>query len=222
MAYKVKEMFYSLQGEGARAGRASVFCRFSKCNLWNGREDSRTGSVCDFCDTDILGTDGQNGGTFDTAEDLSNAVNALWPEGHANAKPYVVFTGGEPLLQLDETLIEEMHTLGFEVAVETNGTLEAPQGIDWICVSPKSDSEIKLRYANELKLVYPQQAAMPERFENFDCSNFFLSPMASHTATDNSGGDMLKKMNTQRALDYCLANPQWRLTLQLHKILSID
>jgi len=221
LAYKVKEMFYSLQGEGARAGRASVFCRFSKCNLWNGREESRQGSVCDFCDTAILGTDGQNGGTFDSAKALGDAIDALWPQAHSNAIPSGVFTGGEPLLQLDETLIDVMHMRGYEVAVETNGTLEAPKGIDWICISPKSDSEIKLRSANELKLVYPQSAAMPERFEDFDSAHFFLSPMASHT-TEEGGVDMLKKMNTQRALDYCLAHPQWRLTLQLHKILDID
>ena len=143
-------MFYSLQGEGARAGRASVFCRFSKCNLWNGRESSRAQAICDFCDTDILGTDGQNGGVFDSPEMLGEAIQALWP-ADAAGKPYVVFTGGEPLLQLDEPLIEQMHSQGFEVAVETNGTLEAPQGIDWICVSPKADSKILLKKANELK-----------------------------------------------------------------------
>jgi 7-carboxy-7-deazaguanine synthase (Cx14CxxC type) len=220
LSYKVKEMFYSLQGEGARAGRASVFCRFSKCNLWNGRESSRAQAICDFCDTDILGTDGQNGGVFDSPEMLGEAIQALWP-ADAAGKPYVVFTGGEPLLQLDEPLIEQMHSQGFEVAVETNGTLEAPQGIDWICVSPKADSKILLKKANELKLVYPQDAAMPERFEDFDCEYLFLSPKAS-PIPPVKGNDEVKRLNTQRALDYCLAHPKWRLTVQLHKILGID
>ena len=220
MSYKVKEMFYSLQGEGARAGRASVFCRFSKCNLWNGREDSRADAVCNFCDTDILGTDGQSGGVFETAADLGKAIEHLWPQGK-NGTPYVVFTGGEPMLQLDDTLVQQMHHQGFEVAVETNGTLAAPQGIDWICISPKADSKLVLERANELKLVYPQETAMPERFDNFDCEHFFLSPKASPTAPEK-GVDGVKRMNTQRALDYCLANPKWRLTLQLHKILDID
>lgn len=222
MAYRVKEMFYSLQGEGARAGRASVFCRFSKCNLWNGREESRAEAVCDFCDTDILGVDGQNGGQFEDTKQLGDAVQALWPETAygTSIKPYVVFTGGEPLLQLNEALIEEMHRRGFEVAVETNGTLEAPKGIDWICVSPKSDSEIKLKKANELKLVFPQEKAQPQRFEQFDCQFFFLSPKAN--PLEEGRHDAVKQLNTQLALDYCLANPQWRLTLQTHKILDID
>lgn len=220
MSYKVKEMFYSLQGEGARAGRASVFCRFSKCNLWNGREDSRADAICNFCDTDILGTDGQNGGIFETATDLGKAIEDLWPEGK-NGTPYVVFTGGEPMLQLDEALTQQMHDQGFEVAVETNGTLAAPKGIDWICISPKADSKLVLKHANELKLVYPQEAAMPERFDSFDCEHFFLSPKASPIPPEK-GSDGVKRMNTQRALDYCLANPKWRLTLQLHKILDID
>nr|WP_255374894.1 MULTISPECIES: 7-carboxy-7-deazaguanine synthase [unclassified Oleiphilus] len=220
MSYKVKEMFYSLQGEGARAGRASVFCRFSKCNLWNGREDSRADAVCNFCDTEILGTDGQNGGVFETALDLGKAIAQLWPHGKEGS-PYVVFTGGEPMLQLDEALVEQMHQLDFEVAVETNGTLRAPNGIDWICISPKADSKLVLERADELKLVYPQEAAMPERFSNFDCAHFFLSPKASPIPPEQ-GVDGVKRMNTQRALDYCLANPKWRLTLQLHKILEID
>lgn len=213
-------MFYSLQGEGARAGRASVFCRFSKCNLWNGREESRADAVCNFCDTDILGTDGQNGGEFETAAELGKAIQDLWPTGKSG-DPYVVFTGGEPLLQLDETLIEQMHHLGFEVAVETNGTLAAPKGIDWICISPKADSKLVLGRANELKLVFPQEAAMPERFENFNAEHFFLSPRAN-PSPPSTEVDEVKRMNTQRALDYCLANPKWRLTLQLHKILHID
>lgn len=218
--YKVKEMFYSLQGEGARAGRASVFCRFSKCNLWNGREADRANAVCNFCDTDILGTDGQNGGRFTDAQALCQAIQALWPENTPLAKPYVVFTGGEPLLQLDQDLISAMHTAGFEVAVETNGTLEAPEGIDWICVSPKGDSELKLQRCDELKLVYPQALAMPERFEHFDAAHFFLSPKA--TPTINSGPDLEKDKNTAAALAYCLKRPQWRLSLQMHKLLNID
>jgi 7-carboxy-7-deazaguanine synthase (Cx14CxxC type) len=220
LSYKVKEMFYSLQGEGARAGRASVFCRFSKCNLWNGREDSRAQAICDFCDTDILGTDGQNGGVFASPEALGEAIQSLWPVD-VPGKPYVVFTGGEPLLQLDKDLIDQMHNQGFEVAVETNGTLEAPHGIDWVCVSPKADSKILLKRADELKLVYPQDAAMPERFENFGCEYLFLSPKASPIPPEN-GSDEVKRLNTQRALDYCLSHPKWRLTVQLHKILGID
>lgn len=220
MPYKVKEMFYSLQGEGARAGRASVFCRFSKCNLWNGKEESRADAICNFCDTDILGTDGQNGGIFETVDSVANAITNLWPE-NSNGTPYVIFTGGEPLLQLDEALIEAMHQRGYEVAVETNGTLPTPDGIDWVCVSPKADATVVLKKANELKLVYPQELAMPERFDTFDAEHFFLSPRANPQPESN-GEDMVKKMNTQRALDYCLAHPQWRLTLQLHKILQID
>lgn len=222
MAYKVKEMFYSLQGEGARAGRAAVFCRFSKCNLWNGREDSRADAICDFCDTDIVGTDGQNGGTFANEEELSKTINKMWPSADQSGRsePYVIFTGGEPLLQLDKALINKMHSLGFEVAIETNGTLEAPEGIDWICISPKADAPLKLTQANELKLVFPQELAKPEQFEEFDCEYFFLSPKAN--PLEQSNHDAVKQFNTQLALDYCLANPQWRLTLQTHKILNID
>ena len=220
--YRVKEMFYSLQGEGARAGRAAVFCRFSKCNLWNGREDSRATAICNFCDTDILGTDGQNGGKFDTAESLATAIHKMWPTTRLseNAKPYVIFTGGEPLLQLDEPVIENMHQLGFEVAIESNGTLPLPKGVDWVCLSPKADAKVVFDYCNELKLVYPQEKALPERFENFKSTHFFLSPMANPLV--RSGDDQQKKSNTQLALDYCLTHPQWRLTLQLHKLLGID
>lgn len=219
--YKVKEMFYSLQGEGARAGRAAVFCRFSKCNLWNGREDSRASAVCNFCDTDILGTDGQNGGSFKNAEALGNAIAALWPdESGTRAKPYVIFTGGEPLLQLDSALVEAMHARGYEVAIETNGTLNAPSGIDWVCISPKGSSELVLTECDELKLVYPQNDALPDRYQDFKAKHFFLSPMANPAL--RSGQDNQKSLNTQRALDYCLAHPQWRLSLQLHKLLDID
>jgi len=224
--YRVKEMFYSLQGEGARAGRAAVFCRFSKCNLWNGREESRAQAVCNFCDTDIVGIDGQNGGKFESPESLANTIAAMWPtlpdeiSSIEKSKPYVIFTGGEPLLQLDEALIEQMHLHDFEVAIESNGTLPLPKGVDWVCLSPKSDTKLVLTECDELKLVYPQEKALPERFENFKSSNFFLSPMANPLI--RFGEDTQKKTNTQLALEYCLKRPQWRLTLQLHKLLGID
>lgn len=217
--YRVKEAFYTLQGEGAQAGRAAVFCRFSKCNLWNGREKDRAGSVCDFCDTDFVGTDGQNGGSFETASLLAQHIKSLWPDQPGS--PYVVCTGGEPLLQLDETLIEAFHEAGFEVGVETNGTLPAPSGIDWLCVSPKADAPVVIEQCDELKLVYPQPLAMPERFAEFRARHFFLSPMASPTLTGNDS-DPVKQSNTRKATNYCLANPRWRLTLQMHKIIGID
>ncbi len=221
MGYRVKEMFYSLQGEGARSGRAAVFCRFSKCNLWNGREDTRATAVCRFCDTDILGTDGQNGGVFESAETLADAIRALWPAYDPSAGiPYVVFTGGEPLLQLDRPLIEAMHQLDFEVAVETNGTLPAPGGIDWICLSPKSKAKVVLPYCDELKLVYPQEDAPPEDFSRFPAQYYFLSPMADPAI--RFGSDPTKQSNTEKALAYCLSHPQWRLSLQMHKLLGID
>lgn len=218
--YQVKEMFYSLQGEGARAGRAAVFCRFSKCNLWNGREADRESAVCSFCDTDILGTDGQNGGKFEDARDLADAIQNLWPNDAHKARPYVIFTGGEPLLQLDEGLIKEMHKRGFEVAVETNGTLKAPEGIDWICLSPKGKSRVVLEHCDELKLVYPQQDALPEKFSEISAKHYFLSPMADPLV--RFGDDEVKARNTQLALQYCLEHPVWRLSLQLHKLLNID
>lgn len=221
--YQVKEMFYSLQGEGARAGRAAVFCRFSKCNLWNGREKDRATSVCRFCDTDIVGTDGQNGGSFDSAQQLSGAIASLWRRAaneSSRARPYVVFTGGEPLLQLDSALLQCMHETGFEVAVETNGTLAAPDGIDWICMSPKSNAKIVLTRCDELKLVYPQEDAPPERFSAFQAEHFFLSPMADPQV--RFGDDPVKARNTRKALEYCLSHPQWRLTMQMHKLLGID
>ena len=228
--YKVKEMFYSLQGEGARSGRAAVFCRFSKCNLWNGREDSRSSAVCQFCDTDIVGIDGQNGGEFSTAAQLAEAIEALWQQNQAKrifpphkqlkAIPYVIFTGGEPLLQLNESLIEEMHQRGFEIAIESNGTLPLPEGIDWITLSPKADAAVVFERCDELKLVYPQELAPPERFENFPADYYFLSPMADPSI--RSGQDNTKRENTRQALDYCLLHPQWRLSLQIHKLLGID
>ncbi|MCE8015313.1 7-carboxy-7-deazaguanine synthase [Halomonas sp. MCCC 1A17488] len=213
--YHVKEAFYSLQGEGARAGRASVFCRFSGCNLWSGREQDRAGAACRFCDTDFIGTDGQHGGRFASAEALADHLVALWPMDSTRAKPYVVFTGGEPLLQLDEALIEAAHARGFEVAVETNGTLPVPAGIDWLCVSPKAATSLVLTHGDELKLVYPQAEAPPERFIDLDFGHFFLQPM--DTAPLAAGGHHL-----DATVAYCLAHPQWRLSLQTHKITGID
>ncbi len=223
-------MFYSLQGEGARAGRAAVFCRFSKCNLWNGREESRSTAVCQFCDTDIIGIDGQHGGEFDSAESLANRISDMWQENQASQsihppasvkiKPYVIFTGGEPLLQLDEALIEEMHKLNFEVAIESNGTLNLPKGVDWICLSPKADAKVVFERCDELKLVYPQELAQPNQFQHFPADYYFLSPMADPSI--RFGKDETKISNTQKALDYCLKNPQWRLSLQMHKLLGID
>jgi 7-carboxy-7-deazaguanine synthase (Cx14CxxC type) len=217
--YRVKEAFYTLQGEGAQAGRAAVFCRFSKCNLWTGREKDRASAICDFCDTDFVGTDGQNGGRFESAEALAAHIRQLWPD--QPGVPYVVCTGGEPLLQLDEVLVDAFHNAGFEVGVETNGTLPAPAGVDWLCVSPKANAPIVIEQCDELKLVYPQPLAMPERFTGIDASHFFLSPMASPAVTGNES-DPVKQSNTRKATDYCLANPRWRLTLQMHKIIGID
>jgi 7-carboxy-7-deazaguanine synthase (Cx14CxxC type) len=212
MSYKIKELFYTLQGEGAQAGRASVFCRFTGCNLWTGREQDRHKAVCQFCDTDFLGTDGPGGGRFSTAEELADAVASAWPS-HApsNARPYVVCTGGEPLLQLDADLINALHKRGFEIAIETNGTLEPPEGIDWICVSPKADAPLKCTRGHELKLVYPQSLALPERFAELEFEHFFLQPM--------DGPE--QQQNTQKTVEYCLQNPQWRLSLQTHKFLGI-
>ncbi|TDR56580.1 7-carboxy-7-deazaguanine synthase (Cx14CxxC type) [Halomonas ventosae] len=221
--YHVKEAFYTLQGEGGQAGRASVFCRFSGCNLWSGREADRTSAACRFCDTDFIGTDGQNGGRFSSAEALANHLAALWPDqdGHDGraATPYVVFTGGEPLLQLDEALIREMHACGFEVAVETNGTLPAPAGIDWLCISPKGDNALAITAGNELKLVHPQADAPPTRFTRLDFDHFFLQPMATGPAVPS--GDALPDTLAE-TVAYCLAHPRWRLSLQTHKIAGID
>lgn len=208
MSYTVKELFYTLQGEGAQAGRAAVFCRFAGCNLWSGREQDRATAVCQFCDTDFIGTDGVGGGKFATADDLAAAIAAQWPGG---GKPYVVCTGGEPLLQLDGPLIDALHARGFEVAVETNGTQAAPPGLDWICVSPKADAPLVLTSGHELKLVYPQPLAMPERFASFDFQHFFLQPMDS----------VLAREHTRAAVAYCMAHPQWRLSVQMHKVVGI-
>lgn len=207
--YKVKEIYYTLQGEGFHTGRPAVFCRFTGCNLWSGREEDRSKAICQFCDTDFWGTDGENGGRY-TEVQLAEKVKSLWPVGRQGT-PYVVCTGGEPLLQLDETLIQAFHTQGLEVAVETNGTIAAPAGLDWICMSPKAGTEIILSKGNELKLVFPQTGAEPDRYEHLDFEHFFLQPMDSESST----------LNTKRCLDYCLQNPQWSLSLQTHKILDI-
>ena len=209
MAYTVKEIFYTLQGEGANAGRAAVFLRFTGCNLWTGLEKDRENAVCKFCDTDFVGV-GPDGGKFQTADELSSAVNDKWLKQNLGKK-LVVCTGGEPLLQLDEKLINTLKMRGFEVAVETNGTIEAPDGIDWLCVSPKSGSELKQMTADELKLVYPQKGAEPEIYESYLTSNFLLQPM--------DGIDSV--MNTKSAIEYCLSHPQWKLSVQTHKILEI-
>ena len=210
MSYQVKEIFYTLQGEGARTGRAAVFLRFAGCNLWSGREKDRAIAVCTFCDTDFVGTNGEGGGSFATAEALAHAVAERWPRD-AGGEPYVICTGGEPLLQLDEALIAALHAQGFEIAIESNGTIEPPGGIDWICVSPKADAALKLTRGNELKLVYPQELAPPERFAALDFAHFFLQPMDGPECEEN----------TRAAVDYCRAHPQWRLSLQTHKLLGI-
>ena len=207
--YTVKEIFYTLQGEGANAGRAAVFCRFSGCNLWTGREADRATAICDFCDTDFVGV-GPDGGRFATAAELASAVASRWPLESREGR-FVVCTGGEPLLQLDAEAVEALHHEGFEVAVETNGTQDAPLGIDWICVSPKAGASLVLRHGSELKLVFPQPGFEPERFESLDFEHFFLQPMDGPHAAEN----------TKSATEYCLTHPRWRLSLQTHKLLGI-
>lgn len=206
--YAVKEIFPTLQGEGFNTGRAAVFCRFAGCNLWSGREEDRTRAACDFCDTDFVGTDGDGGGRFADAQSLAAAIDAMWSGG---GERFVVFTGGEPLLQLDAPLIEAMHARGFRIAVETNGTIAPPAGIDWLCVSPKADQPLAVSRGDELKLVYPQAKAPPERFEALAFAHFFLQPM------DGPRRDA----NTRAAIDYCLRHPRWRLSVQTHKVLGI-
>lgn len=208
MSYAVKELYYTLQGEGVQAGRPAVFLRFAGCNLWSGREEDRAEAACTFCDTDFVGLDGPGGGRFDTAAALAAAVAARWPGGGA---PYVVCTGGEPLLQLDAALIEALHARGFAVGVETNGTLPAPPGLDWICVSPKGRQPLALTSGDELKLVYPQPGVDPARFEGLAFTHFLLQPMDSPA----------RDRNTAAALDYCRTHPRWRLSLQTHKLLGI-
>jgi 7-carboxy-7-deazaguanine synthase (Cx14CxxC type) len=229
MTYTVKEIFYTLQGEGAQSGRAAVFCRFSGCNLWSGREEDRSRAVCQFCDTDFVGT-GPDGGRFKSAGELADAIDRCWEgdgrgagdprvseaRGFLESSPglprkYVVCTGGEPLLQVDEKLISELHARGFEVAVETNGTKSAPKSLDWICVSPKAGAPLVQKSGSELKLVYPQEKAPPEEFERLDFRHFFLQPM--------DGPDTAA--NTEAAIEYCLRHPRWRLSLQTHKLVGL-
>lgn len=209
MTYSVKELFLTLQGEGAHTGRRAVFVRFSGCNLWTGREEDRAKAVCRFCDTDFVGTDGPGGGKFTSAHALADAVEAAW--GPERDRRYVVCTGGEPLLQLDAPLIEALHARGFTIAIETNGTQAVPEGIDWVCVSPKIGSELVVHRGNELKLVYPQEGGDPAQFESLDFEHFFLQPM--------DGPD--RAANTQAATEYCLSHPRWRLSLQTHKLIGI-
>ena len=209
MAYAVKEIFLTLQGEGAQAGRTAVFCRFAGCNLWSGREADRASAQCRFCDTDFVGTDGTRGGSYPTAQALAEAVAAEWGAGGEHR--YVVLTGGEPLLQADAALLDALHQRGFAIAIETNGTIEPPAGLDWICVSPKAGAELRLRAGHELKLVYPQPGAPPESFAALAFDRFSLQPM--------DGPELAR--NTARAIDYCLRHPQWRLSLQTHKTIGI-
>jgi 7-carboxy-7-deazaguanine synthase (Cx14CxxC type) len=218
MTYTVREIYYTLQGEGAQTGRPAVFLRFAGCNLWSGREKDRAGAVCNFCDTEFVGTGGPGGGKFDSGRQLAAAVSELWPrdtEGSGGSKghPYVVCTGGEPLLQLDSDAIRSLHEAGFEIGVETNGTIRAPDGIDWLCVSPKAAATVVQTSGDELKLVYPQDEheAQPEKFAGLEFGHFFLQPL------DNDA----KEKNTRAAIEYCIAHPQWRLSLQTHKLIGI-
>ena len=220
MSYSVKEIFYTLQGEGANAGRPAVFCRFAGCNLWSGREEDRATAICQFCDTDFVGIDGPGGGKFQTADSLAAAVAATWPfpssactapADRFREQPLVVCTGGEPLLQLDVALVAALHDYGFEIAIETNGTQLPPADVDWICVSPKAGAELMLRHGHELKLIFPQRGAEPEQFIDLDFQHFFLQPMDGPH----------HQRNTQLTVHYCLTHPQWRLSLQTHKLLGI-
>jgi 7-carboxy-7-deazaguanine synthase len=213
VSYTVKEIYYTLQGEGANAGRPAVLLRFAGCNLWSGRDQDRATAQCGFCDTDFVGTDGPGGGRFESSESLTRAVSELWPAGGGapGARRFVVCTGGEPLLQLDESLIAALHAGGFEIAIETNGTLLPPPGIDWVCVSPKAGVELALRSGDELKLVFPQEGLPPESLERLDFRHWFLQPM--------DGPDRAR--NTELAVRYCLAHPRWRLSLQTHKLVGI-
>jgi 7-carboxy-7-deazaguanine synthase len=222
VSYQVKEIVFTLQGEGAHTGRAAVFCRFAGCNLWSGLEKDRATAVCRFCDTDFVGTDGPGGGAFDTAADLAAAIHGAWPASSRDegatppppppeARRFVVFTGGEPLLQLDEALLDAVHEHGFEIAVETNGTRAVSEDIDWVCVSPKAGASLQATRGHELKLVYPQDGAEPARYESLDFQHFFLQPMDGPA----------RAANTQAALRYCLEHPRWKLSLQTHKILGL-
>ena len=209
MTYAVKEIFYTLQGEGAQAGRAAVFCRFTGCNLWTGREDGRADAVCRFCDTDFVGVDGEGGGRFADADGLADAIAATW--GGERGAPFIVFTGGEPLLQLDRALLDAVHARGFTCAVETNGTRPAPAGVDWVCVSPKAGAPLELTRGDELKLVYPQAGMDPAAMEALAFDHFWLQPMDGAARAEN----------TRAAVAYCLAHPRWRLSVQTHKVIGI-
>ncbi|MFZ1180767.1 MAG: 7-carboxy-7-deazaguanine synthase [Herbaspirillum sp.] len=210
MTYSTKEIFYTLQGEGRHAGRPAVFCRFSGCNLWSGREADRNKAICRFCDTDFVGTDGTGGGQFRSSDDLAQAIDRLWPDSYAAGK-YVVFTGGEPLLQLDEALVASMHATGFEIAIETNGTIPVPPGVDWICVSPKMGAELKVFKGNELKVVIPQPGQVLADYEKLDFQHFLLQPM--------DGPDAAR--HTRQAIELVKNNPKWKLSIQMHKLLQI-
>jgi|TARA_B100001093_G_scaffold119710_1_gene112381 7-carboxy-7-deazaguanine synthase (Cx14CxxC type) len=210
MIYSVKEIYFTLQGEGFHTGKQAVFCRFSGCNLWSGQEKDRKKAICNFCDTDFIGTDGVNGSKYISADQLSDKIEEVW--GKFTGEKFVVFTGGEPLLQLDSALIDTLHNRGFKIAVETNGTLLPPENIDWICVSPKRGAKFKLKYGNELKLVYPQEAFSPDQFKDLKFDHFFLQPM--------DGKDLQR--NILQSVSYCIENPLWRLSLQTHKIMGID
>ena len=210
MTYSVKEIFYTLQGEGHHAGRPAVFCRFAGCNLWSGLEEGRANAVCQFCDTDFVGTDGEGGGKFTDEQSLAERINALWPAAYP-AHKYVVFTGGEPLLQLDEPLIEAVHAAGFEVAIETNGTLPVPAGVDWVCVSPKMGATLVVQQGNEIKVVIPQHGQPLDVYATLDFDHYFVQAMDGP----------LQAVNQRLAIDYCKAHPQWKLSLQTHKLLQI-
>jgi len=214
VTYSVREIYYTLQGEGAQTGRPAVFLRFAGCNLWSGRERHRADAICRFCDTEFVGTDGPGGGKFETAEALCKAVTDAWPRGDKSAEKYVVCTGGEPLLQLDSAAIEALHEAGFEIGVETNGTIKAPAGIDWLCVSPKGAAPLEQTSGDELKLVYPQleDEAKPACFEPLDFNQFFLQPLYDENI----------EANTRAAVEYCLEHPKWQLSLQVHKIIGFD
>ena len=213
MAYAVKEIFYSLQGEGAHAGRPAIFCRFTGCNLWSGHEKHRADAVCQFCDTDFVGTDGDGGGSFKNAEDLAKAVVSYWPDSITDViHPYVICTGGEPLLQLDKDLIEAFHNEGAEVAIETNGTLPVPEDIDWVCVSPKSGSTVVVEQGDEIKLVYPQEGHQPSDFVHLNFEHFFLQPMFDEDENEH----------VKATIEYCLTHPRWSLSLQSHKLLGLQ
>ena len=211
MTYSVKEIYYTLQGEGFYSGRPAVFCRFSGCNLWSGREQDRSEAICNFCDTDFIGTDGPGGGKFSNAKLLAQKIRALWPDDLSNPPPFVVLTGGEPALQIDEALTDALHQFGFEIAVETNGTIELCPGIDWICVSPKADTHLAVLQGHELKLVYPQVNNKPEDFSSLDFNYFFLQPLDNGHRTNN----------TLACIEYCKQHPLWQLSLQTHKLIGI-